>query len=90
MILIPFVENAFKHGDANDTNNPIFLKIEVKDRIVHFSQSNKIVIKQKDNKSGIKLESIISILKQNYANRWNLSIKKDLIYEVDLTIIAKT
>lgn len=47
MILIPFVENAFKHGDANDTNNPIFLKIEVKDRIVHFSQSNKIVIKQK-------------------------------------------
>ena len=90
MILIPFVENAFKHGDANDTNNPIFLKIEVKDRIVHFSQSNKIVIKQKDNKSGIRLESIISILKQNYANRWNLSIKKDLIYEVDLTIIAKT
>ncbi|WP_158288398.1 sensor histidine kinase [Mucilaginibacter psychrotolerans] len=58
LILIPFVENAFKHGVVDDSSRPIQIRIDVKGDELYFSSSNAINHGAKDSSSGIGLANI--------------------------------
>src|ERR1044071_692138 len=55
LILISFVENAFKHGVANDPKDPIRINIIANQKILHFSVSNKKSKTNKDAMGGVGL-----------------------------------
>ncbi len=80
MILIPFVENCFKHCDF-DTNPDAFVRIELavlEDKLV-FSTTNTTneQDRQKDKTGGVGLENIRRRLKLKYGDAYRLEIKKE-------------
>jgi two-component system LytT family sensor kinase len=87
LVLIPFVENAFKHGVVNDEKNPIKISLKGKDKTIFFEVSNKINRGQKDTSSGIGLLNIQRRLSLIYPDRHELAIYNDgNIYKTVLTI----
>ena len=62
MLLIPFVENAFKHGISFREQSTMSLKLEVKDRTLNFEVYNSRLQRSRrdpeKNKSGIGLENV--------------------------------
>ena len=88
MLLIPFVENAFKHGNLINGFLQIDIQISVKDDSLNFMIKNTVK-KEADEKSktGIGLENIKKRLDLIYPDAYRLKI--DLIeewYQVDLHI----
>ncbi|TDW51720.1 histidine kinase [Flavobacterium sp. 270] len=76
-LLIPFVENAFKHGQVNTAEN--WLKIVInntKDRL-YFSCANKIGTKRKDEGGGIGLENVKQRLALLYPDKHQLEIEHE-------------
>lgn len=85
MILIPFVENAFKHGNLRDF--PLEISIETKNNQLHFHQKNKISISEKDKSSGIGIENVKKRLSIIYPDKHHLEILNNGdFYEVILRI----
>ncbi len=74
LILISFVENAFKHGVANDPENPIKINIIANQKILHFSVSNKKNSYNKDQMGGIGLYNVERRLQLLYPDRYKLNI----------------
>ncbi|RZL52739.1 MAG: histidine kinase, partial [Pedobacter sp.] len=58
LMLIPFLENAFKHGVLNDEKHPVRVRLKVQLKRLSFEVSNKISHAQKDHTSGIGLVNI--------------------------------
>jgi two-component system LytT family sensor kinase len=87
LLLIPFVENAFKHGVVNDPSRPIRIRLKVTaDRLV-FTVSNQINRGQKDHSTGIGLPNIRRRLELIYPNRHELLIGDNgLTYKTTLNI----
>lgn len=56
MLLVPFVENAFKHGDFNGKG--FTLKITEENKILNFHLHNYQIEKVKDSLSGIGIENV--------------------------------
>ncbi|NCB08543.1 MAG: histidine kinase [Bacteroidia bacterium] len=89
MLLIPFVENAFKHGSLVEG----FLRIEIKVTVVEnrlgFSIRNTCTGDKKENNSGgIGLENIRKRLELHYKNNYVLKIgKRGKWYEVELSVL---
>ncbi|SEM77192.1 Histidine kinase [Chryseobacterium taichungense] len=85
MILVPFVENAFKHGDFR--NKGFTMRISDENKILHFYLSNYKTGKMKDTVSGIGIDNVRKRLEILYPQRYTLDIK-DLEKEfvVDLKI----
>jgi two-component system, LytTR family, sensor kinase len=76
MLLIPFVENAFKHGNKNITSPGIIIKLMVKDNQVTFEVINYIK-KQTDTldkEGGIGLSNIKRRLELLYPGKYSLNI----------------
>ncbi|MEE1884237.1 sensor histidine kinase [Pedobacter flavus] len=75
LILISFIENAFKHGVANDPEDPILINIIANQKILHFSVKNK---KNKDNYKdkvgGVGLSNVERRLQLMYPDRYKLNI----------------
>ena len=85
MLLVPFVENAFKHGDFNGKG--FILKIVDTDGVLHFYLQNWKTKKQKDTSSGIGIENVRKRLEILYPKKYELEIKdSDADYIVDLKI----
>jgi two-component system, LytTR family, sensor kinase len=88
MLLIPFVENAFKHGNIIDG----YLRIEIQTKIIEnrleFAIRNTIVDGELNNeKGGIGLANIKKRLDLNYQNNYKLNIDlEDNWYIVNLSI----
>ena len=85
MLLIPFIENAFKHGDLKNG----ILKIEIKNEgnNLIFNQKNKILSSKKDTSSGIGIENVKKRLELIYPKKHTLKIgNNSQFYEVDLRI----
>jgi len=88
MLLIPFIENAFKHGNLING----FLKIEAIVRVIEnrleFSIKNTVLndnIKKENN--GIGLDNIKKRLDLNYSNNYQLQIENaNNWYTVNLVI----
>jgi len=88
MLLIPFVENAFKHGNLIDGFLLVDIKIRItKDNLV-FNIKNTVKPDNESNKKpGIGLENIKKRLDLIYPERYELKIKTDQDwYFVDLLI----
>jgi sensor histidine kinase YesM len=90
MLLIPFVENAFKHG-VGFIENPT-IKIELRDSIneLTFHVANKkgsVLNEKKDESSGIGLANVKRRLELLYPANHKLAVKEsDSDFEITLTI----
>lgn len=76
LILISFVENAFKHGVNAEENSDIKIRIEVnKDKLHLQVHNNKVFVQQSDeNKSGLGIENTKNRLQLLYPARHSLTI----------------
>ncbi|MET0299811.1 MAG: histidine kinase [Flavitalea sp.] len=80
MLLIPFVENAFKHGTGMITNAQINIDLSIVTNKLKFSVRNKsgfIADEPKDKTSGIGLNNVKRRLNLLYANNYKLEITND-------------
>jgi LytS/YehU family sensor histidine kinase len=92
MLLIPFVENAFKHGSLVDGYLQIKIDVEVKQNRLDFSIQNSFIQQDVEGESGgIGLKNIQKRLDLNYPGLYNLSAKiEDKVYVSKLNIIDLT
>ncbi|WP_162426511.1 sensor histidine kinase [Pontibacter pudoricolor] len=77
LVLIPFVENALKHGVVDDPTSPINICLKVQDQQLYFEVSNRISHHQKDHTTGIGLPNIRRRLDLLYPNQYSLDIEQD-------------
>ena len=75
LLLIPFIENGFKHGHVSDENDPFTIKLVVKNGLLTFETTNKIAFKQKDDANGIGLRNIQRRLNLIYPKTHQLKIE---------------
>ena len=90
MLLIPFVENAFKHGVGFIENPTIEIELKDSSKELKFHVANKkgaSVNEPKDESSGIGLANVKRRLELLYPNNHSLVVKEsDLDFEITLTI----
>ncbi|WP_276479801.1 sensor histidine kinase [Paraflavitalea pollutisoli] len=86
LLLIPFVENAFKHGDVRK-GSTIRMRLHVDDQVIRFGISNHIGVQQKDAGGGIGLENVRRRLELLYPDHHKLEVRQTTnIFEVELEI----
>jgi two-component system LytT family sensor kinase len=94
MLLLSFVENAFKHGKKRVTNPGIIIRIAANEKILNFAVTNYIIenmLKGNTGESGIGLNNIRRRLELIYPKSHDLDIiAKDGRYTVNLNIYCKT
>jgi len=72
MLLVPFVENAFKHGDIFSEDAKIDILLKIKNNELYFKVENKIdqaTISEKDKSSGIGLDNLRKRLELLYPEK---------------------
>ncbi|WP_131539315.1 sensor histidine kinase [Pedobacter nototheniae] len=74
LILINFIENAFKHGVINDSENPIQIIVSITSSHLDFKVVNKKNGDQKDKTGGIGLANVQRRLALIYPNKHQLKI----------------
>jgi hypothetical protein len=93
MLLIPFVENAFKHGTGLIEDAVIDIKLKAEKNLLRFSVGNKFAgstVEVKDKTSGIGLPNVRRRLNLLYGQNHRLSIiKKGSWFEVNLEILLE-
>jgi len=88
LLLIAFIENAFKHGVANDALTPIRLLIDVDEEHLHFYIQNKKHHNNRDAAGGIGLNNVKRRLNLLYPNKFNLDIRDETdSYTVELSLV---
>jgi two-component system, LytTR family, sensor kinase len=75
LVLISFVENAFKHGVATDVKNPILITIKIEHGKLFFQVINKKGDFNKDVTGGIGLLNVQRRLDLVYKDKYNLDIE---------------
>lgn len=90
MLLIPFVENAFKHGTGYISHPLIHVELTVKESLLALEVTNKFDCEtdaSKDDSSGIGLNNVRSRLRLLYPNRHHLVIREDQnLFHIQLTL----
>ncbi|ULQ55471.1 histidine kinase [Flavihumibacter rivuli] len=90
LLLLPFVENCFKHGTSNILENPwINLTIELKDTTLVMKLMNgKAPLKTNDrNQSGIGINNVRQRLDLLYKQQYELQIRdEEEVFVVDLRV----
>ena len=90
LLLLPFVENCFKHGASNMLENPwINLTIELKNiTLVMKIMNGKALSKQNvDDQSGIGISNVRQRLDFLYKEKYDLQIREDEeVFVVDLRL----
>lgn len=87
LLLLPFVENAFKHGVVTDPIHPFVLTITQTKNSLVFESMNKINAFQKDKQQGIGIENIRKRLALHFPERHTLTITQtETSYFCNLTI----
>lgn len=90
MILITFIENAFKHGISYQHDSFVCVKIMVCENELHFVCRNSKASASNDEKTGIGLVNVRKRLDLLYGCKYNLSITDDEdVYIVELIIPLK-
>lgn len=87
MLLVPFIENAFKHGIGMIKDPFIQISLTVKEQLLTFTVVNNynLANQSKDKHSGIGLSNVQNRLELLYANNYQLKIAdQDGIYAVHL------
>jgi hypothetical protein len=84
MLLIPFVENAFKHG-ALYQHQAIVIQLTADDRQLAFQCRNAKQAGEKDKTGGIGLANLRRRLDLEYPSRYSLHINDtDTLFDIDL------
>lgn len=90
MLLVPFVENAFKHGRKKHKIPGIIIKLEIKGNSLEFDIRNYVIdrdVVYKDEQGGIGLENVGKRLEMIYPDSSSLTIEQtEEEYHVHLTI----
>jgi hypothetical protein len=89
MLLIPFIENAFKHFKHTGAEDKIDIALNINDHIVNLVCSNSFIPGDlnKDSISGIGLDTVKRRLELMYHGRYTLEISdKNNIFGIGLTI----
>lgn len=90
MVLIPFVENAFKHGTGYVEEPFIYIDLTVHEAVLAFRVRNKFdddSDTSKDESSGIGLNNVRSRLGLLYPGRHELAIKnEENLFDIHLTL----
>ncbi len=85
LVLISFVENAFKHGLATDKENPITIVLNVTSDKLFFQVINKKNNQNKDETGGIGLQNVKRRLDLLYKGAYRLHIEDtEAIYNCEL------
>jgi two-component system LytT family sensor kinase len=88
LLLISFIENAFKHGIANDALAPIKLKINLEDGHLYFFIQNKKHTHNRDSSGGIGLANVRRRLDLLYPGKYNLDIRDEAdTYTCQLSLV---
>jgi two-component system, LytTR family, sensor kinase len=77
LILVPFVENGFKHGIKLEKESFIHIQLNIENQVLHFRAENsnfKIDNHARNEHSGIGLENVRKRLAILYPNQHHLSI----------------
>ena len=86
-LFIPYLENAFKHGNLNVPDQPTIIKLYSSKEDLVFNIVNEISLKNKDEVGGVGLENIERRLQLIYKDKHDLKIKNDGInFEVTIKI----
>jgi hypothetical protein len=74
LLLVSFVENAFKHGDLTDSQHPLLIELSVQKGVLRFDTLNKKTARQTDPGGGIGLANVRRRLLLLYPHRHQLRI----------------
>ena len=86
LMLITFIENAFKHGVSYQHYSFIDIKVTVNDKL-HFTCRNSKAEKSNEEKGGVGLQNVKQRLNLLYDNNYTLNIQDEPdVYHVELTI----
>lgn len=88
LVFVTLLENALKHGDANNADSPIALWLSVDAQRIYFTISNKkAAARAIDDSHGIGLRNIEKRLQAVYGNNYQFGIEdKTDSYQVMLVI----
>ncbi|MEJ7691369.1 histidine kinase [Daejeonella sp.] len=85
LVLISFVENAFKHGIATDKDNPLTIVLNVTSNKLFFQVINKKSNLNKDETGGIGLQNVKRRLDLLYKGEYRLHIEdNEAVYNCEL------
>jgi two-component system LytT family sensor kinase len=85
LVLITFVENAFKYGELFDASNPLQITLKVEGNDLYFTTYNITRRGPKEESEGIGINNTQKRLSLGYAENYSLNIKqKPEFYEVAL------
>lgn len=88
LLLIAFIENAFKHGVANDPEHPIKMVISLNHEQLHFYTENKKHTHNRDASGGIGLLNVKRRLDLLYPGKYTLTVKDEPdVYTCELSLI---
>jgi two-component system, LytTR family, sensor kinase len=86
LLLLPFVENAFKHG-IEDSSGWITIDLKVVDTMLYLKVENSFTVPSKPKKPGLGLINVGKRLELAYPGKHGLHINQnDDIYSVALTL----
>ncbi|MEL6393552.1 MAG: hypothetical protein AAFR97_12430, partial [Bacteroidota bacterium] len=74
LLLITFIENAFKHGDLRRS---VTISLEVSQQLLHYQVANEVQEKQKDAIGGIGLVNLKKRLSLMYGDKQEVEISID-------------
>ena len=87
MLLITFVENAFKYGSSSSRDCTIEINAEMRQGRFLFETRNRIMHSPKDGRHGIGIENCRSRLDLLYPERYELEVSRtDDVFNVRLMI----
>ncbi|MEA5426239.1 MULTISPECIES: sensor histidine kinase [Arcicella] len=89
LILITFLENAFKHGVSNNSTDAfIAVKLLVSNESLIYTVENSKLKSSNHEKSGIGLRNVSRRLDLSYANKYQLDVEDgETNYKVKLTLV---
>jgi two-component system, LytTR family, sensor kinase len=76
LLLISFVENAFKHGEVNIEDKPLNISLLINENNLNFTVKNYKKDQYKDELGGIGLENVKRRLQLIYPNNHSLEVKE--------------
>lgn len=91
LVLMPFIENVFKHGISNKQPSQIFIKLHANDGIIHLYTSNTInKNNNKPQRTGVGMENVKRRLEHLYAQKYKLEVSQTAgVYIVNLFLTDK-
>lgn len=86
LLLLPFIENAFKHGATNEMAW-ITININVTEKTLFLKVENSFMAERKERVNGLGLENVRKRLRLIYGEDYMLIVSKlDGVFEADLKI----